>query len=246
MALSESAALSAAECERLAALAHRIPGRQRRVAAALGGQRSAPAVDALLRLPSTLPGVVEGLFRAFRAGVRRIHTVEVPLEVPGNALGRGAASWTSPAVLALDFRSSRSRQFPALLRRARLSFGSALERLDIGAAGTNSAKNTVYRLAVWGPEIDPHVDADASLDRWRPDVPKKPPQLSTLADEFTWLHAQLGKLRGTRLWINGWCFPHTRVRAEITQAVQVHLVRAWVEWARDTVEPTPAGGGHTA
>ncbi len=234
MARSESATLSAAECQRLATLAHRIPGRQRRVAGALGNQRSAPAVDALLRTPSTVPGVVEGLFRAFRAGVRRIHA-DLPAEVPVRSREDRAPTeiWTSPAVLALDFRSSRSRQFPALLRRARLSFGSALERLELGAPATKNPNNTVYRLALWGPA--PRLADDPALDRWRPDTTPQVPELPALADEFTWLHGQLGKLRGTRLWINGWCFPHTRVRAEITHAVQVHLVRAWVEWARETV-----------
>ena len=212
-------------------LAALIPGRQRAIAAALGRQRHAAAVDALLRLPSTVPGVVEGLFRAVRGGVRREHArdPESASEAPAST------GWTSPALIALEFRRSRARQFPALLRRAQLAFGAALERLEFGAGGLSEA---MFRVSLAAPPA--RVDGDDALARWRPTTPgASAEEWATLAAEFTWLHGQLARLRGSRLWINGWCFPHTRAQGEVTPAVQVHLLRAWFEWARSARGTSP-------
>jgi hypothetical protein len=53
-------------------------------------------------------------------------------------------------------------------------------------------------------------------------------QVAARSQDVQWLHGRLGRLRGTRLWLNGWCFP---VDGAWRAPIQVHLVRAWLSWA---------------
>src|SRR5690606_38426379 len=66
IAMAGRARLTRQACERCVALLAAAPGRTRDVAEALAAQRSAPAVDALLRLPAGTPGRLEGVFQAVR------------------------------------------------------------------------------------------------------------------------------------------------------------------------------------
>lgn len=179
--------LGAAACARLAALTAEVPGRARAIASALAAAQSGGAVDALLSLPPTTPGVVEGVYQAIRVGVCRL-------------LGDTVA----PEHLALEFRSSRSRAFPDLLARALAAF-PALERLEV-------AGERWYRIAL-GPEDDRRA-----LRR----------RLGGHTQDLLYLHGRLGRLRGTRLWLNGWCLP---TDGPWTPAHQVHWIRAWIDRA---------------
>lgn len=106
-------------------------------------------------------------------------------------------------MLALDFRRSRARAFEDLLQRARAAFGDRFETLDVGGKihyrfGLQSGRGTLAGRA------------------------------SAVSHDLQWLHQALGKLKGTRLWLNGWPFPS---EGPLTAAHQVHLVRAWLAWA---------------
>ena len=106
----------------------------------------------------------------------------------------------APHLLALDFRPSRARAFPPLLARAQAAFGPWLDRLRVG-------DQRWYRLALWpSPALRRH--------------------LATHGQDLLWLHAHLGKLRGARLWLNGWCIP---AAGPWSHPTQVHLVHAWLD-----------------
>lgn len=163
------------------------PGRARDVAHALSAQRSSVAVDALLLLPPTVPGVVEGVFQALARGLRR---------------GR-PSDGNHPAALAIDFRSSRARNFPDTLAGARRAFGRDLERLRVNGKDT-------YRTVI--PTRDDRLRARGA----------------TLPRDLQWLHSRVARLKGTRLWLNGWCFPQD---GPMGPAIQVHLLQAWLGFA---------------
>ena len=106
-------------------------------------------------------------------------------------------------MLALDFRHSRARDFDDVIARARSVFGHSFERLDVEG-------RTRYRCALWAGR--------GTLAG----------RASAVSHDLQWLHRRLSRLRGTRLWLNGWCFDDT---ATMGPAIQVHLVRAWLGWA---------------
>lgn len=188
--LERSEPLDAEACSHVVAALDELPGRTRRVVERLARQRDAAAVDALLRLPSGTPGVVEGLFTAFRRGVVR------PL----------ADASPGRAMLALEFRSSGARRFDELLARAELAFGPALEHLCIG-------ERAIYRVGLF--------EQPGARQRLRREA-------SELALELEHLHRTLLRLRGTRLWINGWRLDdHASVRPPARAA----LLHAWLTWA---------------
>ncbi|MCH9688204.1 MAG: hypothetical protein K0V04_42630 [Deltaproteobacteria bacterium] len=108
-----------------------------------------------------------------------------------------------PHLLAIDFRRSRARTFSSLLTRARQVFGSDYERLDVGGEPR-------FRVGV-------HTGRGTMAG-----------QVAAKAQDIQWLHGRLGKLKGTRLWINGWTFA---VDGAWRAPIQVHLVRAWLGWA---------------
>lgn len=106
-------------------------------------------------------------------------------------------------MIALDFRHSRARDFAGLLTRARAMSGPAFERLMVEG-------RTHYRF---------------SLQAGRGTLAGR---AAAAAHDLQWLHRRLSRLRGTRLWLNGWCFSS---EGTVRPAVQTHLVAAWLGWA---------------
>ncbi|MEZ4382515.1 MAG: hypothetical protein R3A79_14355 [Nannocystaceae bacterium] len=110
-----------------------------------------------------------------------------------------------PEQLALEFRRSRARAFPELLAHAEAAFPEHLERLELDGA-------PAYRLSIWtGPRRQHLRDL-----------------LRAHGGDLLYLHGRLARLRGARLWLNGWVFASD---GPWTAAHQVHLVRAWVDHA---------------
>ncbi|MGB1274854.1 MAG: hypothetical protein ACPG77_03815 [Nannocystaceae bacterium] len=191
-------------CEYLVALSQFFPGRRRAIASTLGHQFSPQAVDALLALPPSLPGVVEGLCRTIARGITR--SFEAPVH-------------QSPQLIALLFRRSRARNFGDYLHRATAAFPHALERLDHDGVVT-------YRIALRAPQAatrDPRMREASTPAIGHPCAPA---EVTRLGQEFQWLHQRLARLRHTELWINGWSLGHGSSNRQ-TPAIQVHLVRAF-------------------
>jgi len=109
----------------------------------------------------------------------------------------------APVLLALDFRRSRSKGFEDLLDRAQAVFGDGFEALRIDG-------KVHYRIALFGGRGTLAGRAAA------------------ISNDLTWLHARLARLRGTRLWLNGWCFESN---GAFKAPVQAHLVGGWLSWA---------------
>ena len=181
--------LDASACAMLVELSEALPGRRARVVEILRRQRDAVALDALLALPSRTPGVVEGVFAGLRHGVARPR----------------ADGSTSPRMLALEFRSSKARKFPALVERATAAFGGNLERL-------RTDDTLVYRFAIF----------EAGEPRALPEL------VRPLALDIESIHRDLLRLRGVRLWLNGWCFDDG---SSLRPPVRVPLLRGWLDWA---------------
>lgn len=169
-------------------LAPAVPGRMRRIVETLGRQGDAAAVEALLELPSGAPGIVEALFGAVRRGVVR----------------RGVDGHEFPHMLALEFRSSKSRRFPVLLAHASAAFGPKLERIRVGA-------RLHYRVALIESQDGPLRE-----------------QAGPIELDVEHLHRELARLRGARLWLNGWCFDDG---SNIAPKIRAPLLRAWFQWA---------------
>lgn len=192
-----------ASCPRLAVLAARVPGRQRQVVAALARAGTSAAVDALLALPPEAPGALEAVHRLLAAGVRR------DLSSGTGSNGHVPADSLAPPLLALEFRGSRARGFPDLVRRAQaLAAGPGAELVALDVAGKRR-----YRLAFWPARVAPAALAAG---------------LRAAHLDLVWLHARLARLQGTRLWLSGWCLdgagPHG-------PAAQAHLLQGWLRWA---------------
>jgi hypothetical protein len=181
--------LDANACAMLLELSAALPGRRPRVVDVLRRQRDPVAIDSLLALPSRTPGVVEGVFAGLRDGVARPRA-------DGSAF---------PRMLALEFRSSKARRFPALVERATAAFGAKLERLRV-------ADTLVYRFAMFEP-----AEAPTLSELVRP-----------LALDIEGIHRDLLRLRGVRLWLNGWCFDDG---SPLRPPVRVPLLRGWLDWA---------------
>lgn len=184
---AQRGSLGAVDCMRLVEEVRLVPGFLKRVAHALSAQCSAPAFEALRCLPTGVPGVVEGLYRAIAAGVTRV----------------GVDGVSTGPMVALDFRRSRSKSLAEAIDRARVVFGDAFEALRVGGTihyrfGILSDRGTVAGRA------------------------------AALAHDLQWLHTRLARLKGTRVWINGW---HFDADGPIRAPVQTHLVRAWLTWA---------------
>jgi hypothetical protein len=185
--------LDAGACAALIRLSATLPGRRPRVVDALRRQRSSAALDALLALPSGTPGVIEAVFAGLHHGVARPR--------PDGS--------SCPRMLALEFRSSKSRRFPALVERATAAFGARLERLRV-------AEILHYRFAVF--------------ERPYPDDERVtlPAVVRPLVLDIESIHRDLLRLRGVRLWLNGWCFDDD---SSLRPAVRAPLLRAWLDWA---------------
>jgi len=188
---------------------------------ALGSAECRELVDALGLVPGMLRSAV-GVLSCQRDGAAVDALLALPAGVPGwvEALfGAFAAGVVRARVdgtqvvpmLAIDFRRSRSAAFDDALGRASAVFGEALERLVL-------AGEPLYRFA---------------LEARRGTLAGR---AAAIAHDVQWLHARLGRLRGTRTWINGWCFDD---RGPVRPAVQIHFVRAWLGWAARQVTTAP-------
>ncbi len=102
----------------------------------------------------------------------------------------------------------RAKAFEEALARAHQVFGPDLERLDVDGQPCFRVTVTEGRGTLAG-------------------------RVAAIAQDVQWLHARLGRLRGTRLWLGGWCFP---VDGPWRAPIQVHLVRAWLQWAASRTE----------
>lgn len=183
---------------RAMALVAHAPGRLRAVVAALAALATPAAILALLGAPQ-VPGALEAVARALARGLTRA--------LPGSV--------AAPVFFALDFRGSRARPFPDLLRRAQLVAAdpSGALRLDVLRVDGRPA----YRLSFWPETLPPRPRA--ALARAR------------VAD-LTLLHARLARLRGARLWLNGFCFADD---GPVSVAAQGHLLAAWLTWCEGHV-----------
>lgn len=127
----------------------------------------------------------------------------------------------APRVLALDFRSSRTRSFPDLVRRAQAvaDVARACAAFETLTVAERPGDRHHYRLSIWHGRA-PAAAVSAALRAAHLDL--------------TWLHARLVRLRGTRLWLSGWSFADDH---PIGPAAQAHLLQAWLRWAEQ--EPAP-------
>lgn len=180
----------AAVARAMALVAH-APGRLRAVVAALARAGTPAAIEALLGVPQ-VPGALEAVARALARGLTRA--------LPGPV--------AAPVFFALDFRGSRARPFPDLLRRAQLVAAdpAGALRLDVLRVDGRPA----YRLSFWPGTLPPRPRA--ALARAR-------------AADLALLHGRLARLRGTRLWLNGFCFADD---GPVSVAAQGHLLTAWL------------------
>jgi hypothetical protein len=191
------------------------------LALARTGPLSPDGCRRLLELAPEAPGrarqIVDVLARQCDAAA-----VDALLELPGGTPGiieglfaalrhgvvrRGANGHEFPHMLALEFRSSPSRRFPGLLARASAAFGSELERLRVDA-------RLHYRFALIA---NPVHDPGSSLRE----------RAAPVELDVEQLHRDLARLRGVRLWLNGWCFDDA---SKIAPRARSPLLRAWFEW----------------
>jgi hypothetical protein len=179
-------------------------------------------VDALDQVPGRSRRVVERL-----ATQRDAAAIEALLRLPSGtagvieglfaALRRGVARTrsdgrSSERMLGIEFRRSDARRFAALLERAELAFGSELEHLCTPAG-------SLFRIAIFErPSSRPSLRQRAREH----------------AVELEHLHRSLLRLRGSRVWINGWSFDD---RSNLRPPARVPLLRAWLDWA-SADEPT--------
>jgi hypothetical protein len=186
------------------------------------------ACATLVQLSATLPGrrmrVVEALRRQ-RDPAALDALLGLPSRTPGvveavfAGLRHGVARPHTdgsefPRMLALEFRSSKARRFPTLVERATAAFGAKLERLRV-------ADSLYYRFAVF--ETDAEDRALGLAERVRP-----------LTLDIEGIHRDLLRLRGVRLWLNGWCFDD---RSSLQPPVRVPLLRGWLDWATASDSP---------
>ena len=185
--------LDAPAIARLAALAPLVPGRLRAVVAALADAADPAALDALLTLPQ-VPGALEALARALARGRTR----------------RLRDGVLAPVFLALEFRGSRARPFPDLLRRAQLLAAEPGRAVRLEALRADG--RPLYRLSFWPDELP---------------APRRAALATAIEPDLVLLHARLARLRGARLWLSGFCLPEG---GPVSPAAQAHLLRAWLSW----------------
>lgn len=188
-----------------------VPGRTAVVARALDDALDASSLDALWRLPPDVPGVLEGAHRGIRRGLSRpwpMRGSERPVE--------GLAMRFAPRRLAIDFPASRARHFPATLARAHESLGAGATPLDAPLRTRLEAlevgRKRHYRACV---DLSPQT----TLSDQKGDV----------AVEFEQLRGNLARLKGVRLWINGW---QVGARVPVPDRARALLVAAWFEALR--------------
>jgi hypothetical protein len=197
------------------------------LALARTGPLARDACQRLIELAAEVPGrtrrIVEALARQCDA-VAVDALLELPSATPGVIEGlfaalrhgivrRAADGHDFPHMIALEFRSSTSRRFPGLLARASAAFGSELERIRVD--GTLH-----YRFALF----EPGERGSTLRERAAP-----------VELDVEQLHRDLARLRGVRLWLNGWCFDDRR---NIAPSARTPLLRAWFQWANTAIDST--------
>jgi hypothetical protein len=170
-------------------------------------------VDAVRLVPGLLRPTVQTLsIQRDAAAVDAL--LAVPGQVPGVVEGLfGAFSHgitrhrfdgsAGVAMLALDFRRGKSPLFAEVVERAHHVFGDGFVLLDVEGVLHHRVALDARRGTLGG-------------------------RAAAIAHDVTWLHAKLSRLKGTRLWLNGWCFADA---GPLKPAAQIHLVRAWLGWA---------------
>jgi hypothetical protein len=108
----------------------------------------------------------------------------------------------------MDFHHSRARWFHDAVRRAFAVFGDGLEHLRVDG-------KAAYRIRL-------HAERGTLAGR-----------AAAAAHDVQWLHERLGRLKSTRLWLNGWRFAGD---GPLRPPAQVHLVRGWLSWAASQTE----------
>jgi hypothetical protein len=186
----------------------------------LGPAECLRMVDLVQRVPGYIKRVAHALSaQRSAAGVEALR--RMPPGVPGvveglyHAFAHGVArirvdGTHAPPTLAIDFKPSRARGFDEIVERARAVFGDGFETFRVGGA-------IMHRFGLLG--------ARGTLAG----------RAAAIAHDMQWLHGKLSRWKGTRLWLNGWPFPCTTSPTPpggpLSHAVQVHLVRAWLQWA---------------
>ena len=170
-------------------------------------------VDLVQRVPGYIKRVAHALSAQRSAGgvdglLRLPHGVPGVVEGLYQAFAHGVArrrvdGTPAPPTIAIDFKRSRAKSFDELLERARAVFGDGFQTLRVGKA-------IHHRFGLYG--------ARGTLAG----------RAAAIAHDLQWLHSRLSRLKGTRLWLNGWSFP---AEGPLKSAIQVHLVRAWLSWA---------------
>lgn len=178
---------------------------------------NATQCERMVQLVQLVPGWVKRvaqLLSAQRSSAGAQSLQKLPAGVPGvveglhKALLQGLTRTrvdgsVAPPMLAIDFRHSRAKQFEELLSRAMGSFGDGLASFRVHGKLQYRCGLQATRGTLAG-------------------------QAAATAHELSWLHARLTKLRGTRLWLNGWCFP---ADGTFGAGAQTHLLQAWFSWA---------------
>jgi hypothetical protein len=192
------------------------------LALARSGPLPAASCRRLIELSAEVPGrmrqIVDVLARQCDAAAVDA-LLELPHGTPGIIEGlfaalrhgvvrRGPDGHEFPHMLALEFRSSPSRRFPGLLARASAAFGSELERLRIDA-------RLHYRYTL----IDEAMHGSRLRERAAP-----------VELDVEQLHRDLARLRGVRLWLNGWSFDD---HSKVAPRARAPLLHAWFEWVSD-------------
>jgi len=193
------------------------------IARACRGPLTAPECQRLVaHVVSVAPGLLRQAAHALSAQ-RDAAAVDALMSLPGAVPGvvegvygavahgvrrRRRDDQDCAAMLAMDFRRSRAKAFEGILERARRVFGNGLEQLTVG-------NRTQYRFAL--------REGRGTLAG----------RVAAATADVQWLHARLAKLKGTRLWLNGWRFD---AEGPIRAPAQVHLVQGWLSWAASQTE----------
>lgn len=185
-------------------------------------------IEALHDAPGRMRRVVERL-----SGQRDAAAVEALLRLPTGtsgvveglfaALRRGVArtrvdGQAGERMVAIEFRRSEARRFATVLERTEAAFGPELEHLRGHTSATRHG-GPIYRVALF---------------ERRPVRPSLRRRVREHALELEHLHRSLLRLRGVRVWFNGWSFDdHSSLRPP----ARVPLLRAWLDWASSESSP---------
>lgn len=194
---------------------------------------SIPAEQALAELDALLARAERSKLDA-RACARLVELVEV---VPGRLRALGLALADQRTAAAVDALLALPAQAPGVIegcfqalragiRRVRRDGEPfpALVALDFRHSRARAFPDLLARAqAAFPGRLERLVVEGRSIYR----IALAPHDV-TAPEELATLHGRLSKLKGTRLWLNGWCFAQD---GPMRGPAQVHLLRAWLEWA---------------